>query len=687
MPKFKEKPKMGRPKAKPPSAMHPKQAARMMKEKYLQQLDQRPEGADSETIYATDQVEGASRWATDEAVSHAPRLHQRRKTAPKERPHSEGQSDPTEGRATQEPKQQAKRDAANAPKQRERPHQQAANAPKERTPPGVKERTTQGKAPAAHHPGQQPTHFQETHASVNQAPQQSASPKATPRQAAPAAEGRRTTAGGQLHFRPPKREPMTKPPELPTPPSGRGRPTPGSGKASRPQGSTKSAGAFRERTRTIFKTRSGPTVKPSAPAMKVKPPAARAAKKAARQTVQRQMTQRMVAQAQRAAKATMTAAKKVAEAVVRAVAALVSGLVGLLGGGVLVVLLLLVAVVAAIVSSPFGIFFAGGSSGGSAPATVSVAEAVAQVNREYNAKLEELQAGGYDSIEVAGAAADWPDVLAVFASRYAAAEDGVDVATLDADRVSKLTATFWDMTAITSTVETIDHPDSDPDDDTDDSWTECILHITITAKTTEDMKTVYGFTAYQISAMDELLSDRAALASLAGSLAIINVDALTVLNALPDGLSPDRHKAVETALQLVGKVNYFWGGKSYVIGWDSRWGQLMKVTSDGSSTTGTFRPFGLDCTGFIDWALRNAGLPSDGHWYIGTNLTAVTQAEALPGDIALYDDASHIGMVVGRDSAGKLLICHCSSGANNVVVTEFAASGFTALGRPGIYSP
>lgn len=34
---------------------------------------------------------------------------------------------------------------------------------------------------------------------------------------------------------------------------------------------------------------------------------------------------------------------------------------------------------------------------------------------------------------------------------------------------------------------------------------------------------------------------------------------------------------VETACRLVGKVNYFWGGKSLVIGWDSRWGQLTKV--------------------------------------------------------------------------------------------------------------
>ena len=52
-----------------------------------------------------------------------------------------------------------------------------------------------------------------------------------------------------------------------------------------------------------------------------------------------------------------------------------------------------------------------------------------------------------------------------------------------------------------------------------------------------------------------------------------------------------------------------------------------------------------------------------------------------------YPDASHVGMVVGRDSGGKLLICHCSSGANKVVISEYATSGFVVLGRPAIYAP
>lgn len=443
---------------------------------------------------------------------------------------------------------------------------------------------------------------------------------------------------------------------------------------------------LKERPRTIFKRNASPPGKVSGPAPKVKPAAKTV--HAAKQTAQRRMRQQAVARAKQAAKAAVNVGKKATVAVAKAVASLVSSLVGLLGGGVLLVILIFIVAIAAIASSPFGIFFSGsGGTGGSSVPTVSVPEAVGAINAEYNGKLEQLQTGNYDSITLDGQAADWPDVLAVFASRYAAAENGVDVATLDADRVSRLTATFWDMTAITSEVESIHHADSDPDDEVDDSWAERILHITVTPKTTEDMKTAYSFTHYQISALDELLSDRVALASLAGSLEITSADVKEVLNALPEDLSDDRKQAVMTALQLVGKVNYFWGGKSYVMGWDSRWGQLTKVTADSSPSTGTYRPYGLDCSGFIDWTLHNADLPSDGHWYVGTNLTAVTEATALPGDMALYPDDSHIGMVVGRDSSGKLLICHCSSGNNNVVVTEFSASGFTVPGRPSIYSP
>ena len=43
-----------------------------------------------------------------------------------------------------------------------------------------------------------------------------------------------------------------------------------------------------------------------------------------------------------------------------------------------------------------------------------------------------------------------------------------------------------------------------------------------------------------------------------------------------------RETVLRQYLSLVGKVNYFWGGKSLVIGWDSRWGRVEKVTAAGS---------------------------------------------------------------------------------------------------------
>ena len=87
------------------------------------------------------------------------------------------------------------------------------------------------------------------------------------------------------------------------------------------------------------------------------------------------------------------------------------------------------------------------------------------------------------------------------------------------------------------------------------------------------------------------------LATLAGDLTISDTTAKKLLADLPADLDPERRAVVQNALTLYGKVSYFWGGKSLVLGWDSRWGQLRQVTAAGNSTTGTYRPYGLDCSG------------------------------------------------------------------------------------------
>ena len=163
-----------------------------------------------------------------------------------------------------------------------------------------------------------------------------------------------------------------------------------------------------------------------------------------------------------------------------------------------------------------------------------------------------------------------------------------------------------------------------------------------------------------------------------------------IIENLPADLGENRKQVVLTAYQLLGKVHYFWGGKSLIIGWDSRWGMPMKVTAEGSSTTGTVRPFGLDCSGMVDWVFYNQ---SGGQYVIGHGGGATAQhsycapiawSDAQPGDLVFYPGDSHVGIVCGFDSSGNIMVIHCASGANNVVVT--GKIGFTSIGRPEYFA-
>lgn len=341
-----------------------------------------------------------------------------------------------------------------------------------------------------------------------------------------------------------------------------------------------------------------------------------------------------------------------------------------------------IVLVAALMASPFGILFANEPS----PDTIPLNAAVAEVGKEVCSTLTELQDGNYDSIDLTGVLPDWREVIAVFAARTAGAENGVDVATMDADRVDRLRAVFWDMTEITSEVETIRHDGGENGED----WTEHILHLAVAAKSAEEMSTAYHFTAYQKKALAELLDDPALLDVLLYDLESLQYDAAMLRRALPRNPSKERRAVVEQALSLVGKVNYFWGGKSLAFGWDDRWGQLAKVTADGSSTTGTYRPYGLDCSGMVDWAFYNA---TDGSYVIGhgggaamqhSYCTSVRWEDAQIGDLAFYPDDEHVGIVAGWDKDGSIQIVHCASSYNNVVIT--GKEGFAAVGHPIYYT-
>ena len=401
----------------------------------------------------------------------------------------------------------------------------------------------------------------------------------------------------------------------------------------------------------------------------------KAAKQAAKQA--KQAAQKAAQTAKAATKAAVKITVKVAQMVVAATKAIISALAALGGWAVLLVALIIVIVVAAIAASPFGIFISDEAADND---SIPISSIVAECNMELSAKLDDIEnAAAADRSEIIGEQANWDLVLAVFATKVAGVEDDTveDVVVITEEKKQKLKDVFWDMHEITSRTETV----------TSGETSEKVIYITINTKTKDDMIAQYGFTRKQQEALDTLLEQDEVLISATHSLAISDGTAQDILKNLPDSLSPERKKVIKAACSLVGKVNYFWGGKSSAIGWDSEWGKLKTVSAEGSKTTGTKRPFGLDCSGFVTWSFINSGFSASaiGHGTQGqiAKCSRISWSQAQAGDLAFLSDLSHVGIIAGKDTSGNILVIHCSSSANNVVITSNSIFGFAA--RPYCY--
>lgn len=402
-----------------------------------------------------------------------------------------------------------------------------------------------------------------------------------------------------------------------------------------------------------------------------------------------------MAKRQQMTKAAETATQKTAQAAGRALRSIIAAAQSLLaaiaaGGSTVVAMVLVICLIGLLIVSPFGIFFSGEDSG----TGYTMPEAVSVLNGEFAARIEQIKTENpYDELDMdnAGSAAmisNWRDVLAVYAVRTTTDNASPDeVATLTEEKMEILREIFWDMNAITYWTEIV--PGGKDEADT------VILHIIVTIKTHLQMADEYQFNTEQRRLLEELMQPKyqELFMALTGSYQNIELspeNVAKIMENLPADLSAERRQVVLTAYQLLGKVHYFWGGKSLIIGWDSRWGMPMEVTAEGSSTTGTVRPFGLDCSGMVDWVFYNQ---SGGQYVIGhgggataqhSYCTPIAWSDAQPGDLAFYPGDSHVGIVCGFDSGGNIMIIHCASGANNVVVT--GKIGFTSIGRPEYFA-
>ena len=410
-----------------------------------------------------------------------------------------------------------------------------------------------------------------------------------------------------------------------------------------------------------------------------------AAREAAMQMALRQQTTKM---AETAVQKTAQAAGRALRAIIAAAQSLLAAIAA--GGSTVVAMVLVICLIGLLIVSPFGIFFSGEDSG----TGYTMPDAVSMMNSEFSTHIEQIKAENpYDELDMdnAGSAAmisNWRDVLAVYAVRTTTDNASPDeVATLTEEKMEILREIFWDMNTITYWTEIV--PGGKDEADT------VILHITVTIKTHLQMADEHQFNTEQRRLLEELMQPKyqELFMVLTGSYQNIELspeNVAKIMENLPADLSAERRQVVLTAYQLLGKVHYFWGGKSLIIGWDSRWGMPMKVIAEGSSTTGTVRPFGLDCSGMVDWVFYNQ---SGGQYVIGhgggataqhSYCTPIAWSDAQPGDLVFYPGDSHVGIVCGFDSSGNIMVIHCASGANNVVVT--GKIGFTSIGRPEYFA-
>lgn len=398
---------------------------------------------------------------------------------------------------------------------------------------------------------------------------------------------------------------------------------------------------------------------------------------------------------QQAAKAAQATAQKASQAAGRALRAILSAARSLAaammaGGSTVLSMVLVICLIGLLIASPFGIFFSGEDSG----TGYTMPEAVTMLNTEFTDRIEQIKVENpHDELDMdnAGSAAmvaNWRDVLAVYAVRTTTDASSPDeVATLTEEKLDILRQIFWDMNEISYWLETISGGEDEEDT--------VILHIRVAVKDHLQMAEAYHFTTEQKKLLEELMQPEyeELFMRLTGSyqdIALSDKEVAEIMEKLPADLSEERKQVVLTAYQLLGKVHYFWGGKSLIIGWDSRWGMPMKVTAEGSSTTGTVRPFGLDCSGMVDWVFYNQ---SGGQYVIGHGGGATAQhsycapiawSDAKPGDLVFYPGDSHVGIVCGFDSSGNIMVIHCASSENNVVVT--GKIGFTSIGRPEYFA-
>ena len=299
-------------------------------------------------------------------------------------------------------------------------------------------------------------------------------------------------------------------------------------------------------------------------------------------------------------------------------------------------------------------------------APVEEAEPVSKVQVSEDIALDEVEA---EDLQIS--VKNWQDVVAVYLLEQSRA--GVAEFKLDASAKGRLTELLGEMNTPTITKEELV---------CEPQYIDAYIEANKDTLSEQEVSFLKDYTSSSFSLL---------CAAATGAEGFI-------LESLGEDVTAERAQVVAAGYSLVGKIPYFWGGKSSVVGWDDRWGSPAEVTAAGTSASGTIQNYGLDCSGFVTWAFVNGYENSAATSLIGHGTATqwamsegISEEEAMPGDLVFLQQPNaaginHVGIVVGRNDDGSLIAVHCNAGQNGVTVDSAYQAGFRYVRRPLAYS-
>lgn len=233
------------------------------------------------------------------------------------------------------------------------------------------------------------------------------------------------------------------------------------------------------------------------------------AKKVAKETVK--ASQRAVKLARETAKRTYQATKLAIKATISTIKAIIAGTKALIsaliaGGWVALIIIIVICLIGLLCGSIFGIFFSGEKTSSN---SMSMQDAIVECNKEFSNKLEYIQnSNPHDEYVLEGNMATWKDMLIIYAVKQSNGNNEQEIITMDNTKLKVLKDIFWDMNSLTHEVKLENVTEQGINsDEMPKEVQKKVLHIKITSKNAEEMKSQYFFNSAQLAQYNELLKD------------------------------------------------------------------------------------------------------------------------------------------------------------------------------------